>query len=105
MTQLSTYSNLRAGWLGTNWLPFSLSASVFCFCKLFYVEETDEMNTSLEIKEVTKRFNKKTALFPFSLTAGEGECIALCGGNGAGKSTLLHIIAGISTPSSWYCCR
>lgn len=58
------------------------------------------MNIRLEIKGVTKQFKKKTALFPFSLKASEGECIALCGGNGAGKSTLLHILAGISAPSS-----
>jgi ABC-2 type transport system ATP-binding protein len=57
------------------------------------------MMARLEIKNAVKKFKKKTALYPFSLTVGEGQCIALCGGNGAGKSTLLHIIAGISAPS------
>jgi ABC-2 type transport system ATP-binding protein len=57
------------------------------------------MMARLEIKNTAKKFKKKTALYPFSLTAREGQCIALCGGNGAGKSTLLHIIAGISSPS------
>lgn len=55
---------------------------------------------TLEIQGVSKLFKKKTALQPFSLSAAQGECIALCGGNGAGKSTLLDIIAGISAPST-----
>ncbi|MFK9090181.1 ABC transporter ATP-binding protein [Bacillus salipaludis] len=53
----------------------------------------------IDIKNVSKVFKQKTALYPLSLTAADGECIVLCGGNGAGKSTLLHIIAGISTPN------
>ncbi|MFZ7943868.1 ABC transporter ATP-binding protein [Neobacillus sp. 19] len=53
----------------------------------------------IEIKNVSKVFKHKTALYPLSLTAADGECIVLCGGNGAGKSTLLHIIAGISAPN------
>ncbi|WHY80200.1 ABC transporter ATP-binding protein [Neobacillus sp. WH10] len=50
----------------------------------------------IDIKNVSKVFKHKTALYPFSLTAEDGECIVLCGGNGAGKSTLLQMIAGIS---------
>lgn len=52
----------------------------------------------IDIKNVSKIFKQKTALYPFSLTADDGECIVLCGGNGAGKSTLLQMIAGISAP-------
>ncbi|WAA08743.1 ABC transporter ATP-binding protein [Fervidibacillus albus] len=58
------------------------------------------MNFLLVVDEISKTFKKKTALFPISLQAKEGECIVLTGGNGAGKSTLLHIIAGISVPST-----
>ncbi|WAA12984.1 ABC transporter ATP-binding protein [Fervidibacillus halotolerans] len=58
------------------------------------------MNSLLAIEEISKTFKKKTALYPISLQAKEGECIVLTGGNGAGKSTLLHIIAGISVPST-----
>lgn len=54
---------------------------------------------ALVINQVAKYYKQKTALHPFSLTANEGECIALCGGNGAGKSTILHILTGISEPS------
>jgi ABC-2 type transport system ATP-binding protein len=56
------------------------------------------MTARLEVRNVSKIFKGKTALYPLSLTAEEGECLVLCGGNGAGKSTLLHILAGISTP-------
>lgn len=54
----------------------------------------------LQINNVSKQYKNKIALYPFSLLAKEGECIALCGGNGAGKTTLLHIIAGISKSSA-----
>ena len=57
------------------------------------------MTARLEIKQVAKFFKDKMALYPFSLSAEEGQCIALCGGNGAGKSTLLHMIAGLSLPN------
>ncbi len=33
-----------------------------------------------------------------SFSAGEGECILLCGANGSGKSTLLKTIAGLLRP-------
>ncbi|ETI70077.1 Nitrous oxide reductase maturation protein NosF (ATPase) [Neobacillus vireti LMG 21834] len=52
----------------------------------------------IDIKNVSKVFKQKTALYPLSLTGDDGECIVLCGGNGAGKSTLLQMIAGISAP-------
>lgn len=56
------------------------------------------MTNCLEVRNISKIIKGKTALYPFSMTAEAGECIALCGGNGAGKSTLLQLIAGISKP-------
>lgn len=49
----------------------------------------------ISLIKIEKKFAKKHALFPLSLTIEPGTCVALCGGNGAGKSTLLHIVAGI----------
>jgi len=53
----------------------------------------------LEIKHVTKKFNKdKTGLADYSITIDKGV-LGLLGPNGAGKSTLMKIIATISKPT------
>ena len=53
----------------------------------------------LEIKNITKTFNKgtvneKKALRGVNLTLNDGDFVTVIGGNGAGKSTLLNAIAG-----------
>lgn len=53
----------------------------------------------LEIKNVTKVFNKGTpnervALSDVSLTLNDGDFVTVIGGNGAGKSTLMNVISG-----------
>lgn len=55
--------------------------------------------SAVVLKQVGKRYRKKTVLHPLSWEIPRGKCVALCGGNGAGKSTLLHMIAGLSRPS------
>lgn len=47
---------------------------------------------SLEIKNLTKRYKRKTALDAITLTLHPDTIYALLGNNGAGKSTLLNII-------------
>ncbi len=55
---------------------------------------------SLEIKNLTKQYNKhKTGLDDYSITIEKG-ILGLLGPNGAGKSTLMKIIATISKPTS-----
>lgn len=59
----------------------------------------------LEIKNVTKVFNKNTinekiALDNITLTLNEGDFVTVIGGNGAGKSTLLNLIAGVHSLDS-----
>lgn len=49
----------------------------------------------IEIKNLTKRFGKSTALDSVSFTVGEGSIFGLVGSNGAGKSTLLRILSGV----------
>lgn len=54
----------------------------------------------LEIKNITKTFNKgtvneKKALRGVNLTLNDGDFVTVIGGNGAGKSTLLNAIAGV----------
>lgn len=49
----------------------------------------------IEIKNVTKKFDKLTALKEVSATIEEGHVFGLIGTNGAGKSTLMRSICGV----------
>lgn len=53
----------------------------------------------IEIKGLTKRFGRVTALDRMNCTIEEGSVFGLVGSNGAGKSTLLRILAGIYLPT------
>ena len=52
----------------------------------------------IEIKNVTKKFDKLTALKEVSATIEEGHVFGLIGTNGAGKSTLMRSICGVYRP-------
>lgn len=52
----------------------------------------------IEIQNVTKKFDKITALDSVSARMEEGHVFGLIGTNGAGKSTLLRTICGIYAP-------
>ena len=49
----------------------------------------------IEIKNVTKKYGKKTALNDISFEVKNGEIFAFIGHNGAGKTTLIKSIVGI----------
>jgi len=56
------------------------------------------MTAALRITHLNKHFNEqKPALCDVSLSANQGEMIALIGASGSGKSTLLRHIAGLLT--------
>ncbi|KXS39508.1 MAG: sulfate transport system ATP-binding protein [Halomonadaceae bacterium T82-2] len=55
---------------------------------------------SIQLRNVTKRFGRATALEPLDLTVADGELLGLLGPSGSGKTTLLRIIAGLEQADS-----
>lgn len=55
---------------------------------------------NLEIKNLTKIYNKKVVLNNISFTVKDGEFLSILGPSGCGKTTLLKILIGIEKPTS-----
>jgi phosphonate transport system ATP-binding protein len=53
-----------------------------------------------ELKNVTRRFGKKTAVDSVTLDIPQGQMVGIIGRSGAGKSTLLRMINRLQEPSS-----
>ncbi len=53
---------------------------------------------ALELRGVSKRFGRVTALDDVSLFVRPGEIVAIVGDNGAGKSSLIKTISGVYRP-------
>ena len=54
----------------------------------------------IEVKNLTKRYGKITALDDISFTVDTGEVLGFLGPNGAGKSTTMNIITGYISSTS-----
>ena len=54
----------------------------------------------VEARGIQKSFGQTPALRGASVTARQGEILAVMGPSGSGKSTLLHCLAGIFTPDT-----
>lgn len=52
----------------------------------------------LELKDITKKFDQKTAIDSISLKVEKGNIVGLLGPNGAGKTTTMRIITGFLIP-------
>ncbi|MGM9598365.1 MAG: ABC transporter ATP-binding protein [Faecousia sp.] len=55
---------------------------------------------AIQTKELTKRFQEKTAVDGLNLTVEQGELYALLGVNGAGKTTTIKMLSGLLAPTS-----
>jgi sulfate/thiosulfate transport system ATP-binding protein len=55
---------------------------------------------SIEVRDVTKRFDDFSALDDVTIEVPSGSLVALLGPSGSGKSTLLRVIAGLEQPDS-----
>lgn len=62
--------------------------------------ETEKNNPFLIVKDIQKSFHHIQALRGVSMTAYEGEVLAIVGDNGAGKSTLIKIMSGVLSPDA-----
>jgi branched-chain amino acid transport system ATP-binding protein len=56
--------------------------------------------STLEIKNLTKRFGNLVAVRDISMTVEDGELRAVIGPNGAGKTTLFNLVSGFFAPSA-----
>ena len=54
---------------------------------------------TIDIQNITKKFNKLTALEKVNATFSSDQCIALLGPNGCGKTTLIKTILGMVVPA------
>lgn len=54
------------------------------------------MDKLVEIRNLTKTFNRKVILDQINMEINQGDSIAIIGHNGCGKSTLLKIICGLT---------
>jgi heme exporter protein A len=54
----------------------------------------------IAIRNVYKRYGRKTVLRGVTLGVEAGQVMALLGANGAGKTTLMRLVAGLARPAS-----
>lgn len=58
------------------------------------------MSNFVELKNITKAFDKQLVVDDFSLSIEKGKMVTLLGPSGCGKTTILRLIAGLETPTS-----
>ncbi|WP_153301524.1 ABC transporter ATP-binding protein [Endozoicomonas arenosclerae] len=63
-------------------------------------KETEAMEQTLTLDQVSLQVGKKTILQPTCLDITPGSITAILGPNGSGKSTLLKLLSGLTEPSA-----
>lgn len=66
-----------------------------------YEQEPRSLPVGIEIKHLTKAFNKRIVVNDMNLKMYEGQITVLLGHNGAGKSTTMFMITGMFLSVSW----
>ena len=56
--------------------------------------------SSVELKNVSKKYDEKKAISDITLSFEEGERVVILGASGSGKTTILRVIAGLIAPDS-----
>jgi ABC-2 type transport system ATP-binding protein len=54
----------------------------------------------VEVRKLTKRFERVTAVNEISFEIYQGEILGMLGPNGAGKTTTIQMLLGVTTPTS-----
>ncbi len=54
----------------------------------------------VEVRKLTKRFDRVTAVNEISFEIYQGEILGMLGPNGAGKTTTIQMLLGVTTPTS-----
>lgn len=57
------------------------------------------MRSGFELRLISKKYERFTALIDISLSIGSGERLAIIGSSGCGKSTLLRLLSGLDAPT------
>ena len=62
--------------------------------------KTDNIDKSISVRDLTKKFGDFTAVDHISFDVRKGEIFGFLGANGAGKTTAMRILCGLSIPTS-----
>lgn len=62
--------------------------------------KTDNVDKSISVRGLTKKFGDFTAVDHISFDVAKGEIFGFLGANGAGKTTAMRILCGLSLPTS-----
>lgn len=74
------------------------SGSEYFAVRVLVQKGKGKMESMLEVKNVTKLYNRRDGISNVCLNLQEGTVNALIGPNGAGKTTLIRVMAGLSMP-------